>query len=67
MQLSISPKTISPGQTPGARLDVGKNPPHGIIIVYENPPLGTKQGVKAPPQDMKLENLTNVSVNSDTI
>ena len=49
MQLSISSKTIPPpGQTPGTRLEGGKNPPPGTIIVYKNPPPGTKRGVKNP-------------------
>ena len=48
MQASVSSKTIPSEQTPGTRLEGGKNLPSGTIVVYETPLLGTKQGVKSP-------------------
>ena len=68
MQVSISSKTMPPGQTLRKRLEGSKTPPPETITVYKNPPLGTEQGVKNPhPRDLKLENFTNISINSDTI
>ena len=57
------------GQSPSTQLEGSKNSPPGTIIVYKNPPLGTKQGIKkSHPWDIKSENFTNVSsINSDTI
>ena len=53
---------------PGHNLKGAKTLPPGTIIVYKNPPVGTEQGVKSPtPWDIKLENFTNISMNSDTI
>ena len=57
MQVSISSITIPPGQTPGTRLEGSKNPP----------PRDNHSVQKPSPRDKKLENFTNVSINSDTI
>ena len=54
MQLSVSSKTIPSGETPRVRLDGAKNPPPETIIVYKNPRLETKQGVKAPSRENKV-------------
>ena len=70
MQLPVSSKTIPLGTNPGTRLEGGKNPPPRTIIMYKNPSLGTNTGSQKPhPRDIKLENFTNVSTNSqsDTI
>ena len=56
-----------PGTTLGTRLEGGKNPPPGTIIVYNTLPSGQNRESKAHPRDIKLENFTNVSKNSDTI
>ena len=57
-----------PSLPPTTRREGSKNPSPGTIIVYKNPPLGTEKGVRNPtPQDIKLENFTNISMNSDTI
>ena len=40
MQVSILSKTTTPH---GTQLEGSKNPSPGTIIVYENPPLRTKQ------------------------
>ena len=52
---------------PGTRLEESKNSPPGTIIVYKNPSLETTESQKPNPQDIKLENFTNISINSDTI
>ena len=69
MQASISSKTIlPPGQTDGIQLEGGKNPPPGKIIVYKNSSPQDKTGGQKPhPRDIKLENLTNISIKSHTI
>ena len=53
---------------PSPPRDTAKYPPPGTITVHKNPPIGTKQGVKSRHSwDIKLENFTNVPINSDTI
>ena len=49
------------GQTPGRRLEGGKNPPLGQSLCTKAPPPRTKYGIQRPhPQDIKIKN-------SDTI
>ena len=69
MQVLISSKTTPlPPQILGRRLERGKNPPPGTVIVYKTPPPRDKTGSQKPhPRDIKLENFTNISMNSDTI
>ena len=47
MQVSVSSKTFPPLPQDTTCREQKPLPP-GTIIVYENPPLGTKQGVKSP-------------------
>ena len=62
MQVSISYKTIPPGQTPRTRLERDKTPsPRDNHYVQK--PLGTKQEIKSPhPWDIKPKNFTNVCI-----
>ena len=63
MQVSISSKTILPGHD----LKGAKPSPRDNHCV-QNPSPRDKTGSQKPePRDIKLENFTNVSINSDTI
>ena len=63
MQVSISSKTIPPGHDlTGAKTLSRDN--HSV----QKPSPQDKTGSQKPhPRDIKLENFTNVSINSDTI
>ena len=63
MQVSISSITIPPGHD----LKGAKTLPPGIITVYKTLPSGQNRESKPHPRDIKLENFTNISMNSDTI
>ena len=53
---------------PGTRLEGSKNPPPGDNHSVQKPSPRDRTGSqKCHPQDMKSENFTNISVNSDTI
>ena len=52
---------------PRARLEGGKNPSPGTIIVHKNPHLGTKQGVKSPTLETKYLKCISIIIYSDTI
>ena len=68
MQVSISSITIPPGQTPGTRLEGSKNPPPLDNHCVQRPSPRDRKGSQKPhPWDIKLENFTNISMNSDTI
>ena len=67
MQVSISSKTIPAGQTPLTRLEGSKNPTWDNHCV-QKPSLRHKTRSQKPhPWDIKLENFTNISMNSDAI
>ena len=52
MQLSISSKTIpSPGQTPGTRLEWGKNPPLGQSLCTKRLPRDKTGSQRPHPRD----------------
>ena len=56
MQVSISSKTFLPGQTPGTRLEVSKNPPPRDNHCVQKPSPRDKTGSQKPhPRDIKLE------------
>ena len=53
---------------PGTRLEGSKNPPPpGQSLCTKTSPRDKKGNQKPHPRDIKLENSTNVSINSDTI
>ena len=67
MQVSISSKTIPPGFPTGHDLK-GAKPSHRDNHCVQKPSPRDKTGSqKLHPWDIKLENFTNVSINSDTI
>ena len=63
MQVSISSKTI----LPGTRLEGSKTLPRDNPYVQKPSPWDRTGSQKPHPRDTKLENFTNVSINSDTI
>ena len=63
MQVSISSKTILPGHD-----TKGQNPSPRDNHFAQKPSPQDKTGSQKPdPRDIKSENFTNVSINSDTI
>ena len=59
----LHPKPSPWDKFPGHDLKGTKTLPLGTIILYKNPPLGTKQGVKSShPWDIKPKNFTNVCI-----
>ena len=68
MQVSISSKTISLEQTPtGHDLKGPKTFPSDNHCEQRSSPRDKPGSQKPHPRDIKLENLTNVSINFDTI
>ena len=68
MQVSISSKIIAPGQTPGTRLEGSKKHSPRDNHCIPKPSPQDKTGSQNPhPWDIKSENFTDVSINSDTI
>ena len=67
MQVSVSSKTIPPGQTPWTRLEGIKTLPRDNHCVQKPFPWDKTGNQKPHPRDIKLENFTNVSINSDTV
>ena len=62
------PKPSLPRQIPGTRLEGSKNPPPRDNHCVQKPSPRDKTGSQKPhPWDIKLENFTNVSINSHTI
>ena len=67
MQVSISSITIPPGQTPGHDLKGAKPLPRDNHCVQKPSPRARTGTQKPHSRDIKLENFSNISMNSDTI
>ena len=67
MQVSISSITIPRDKPPGYDLNGAKTFPRDNYCVQRPSPRDRKGSQKPHPWDIKLENFTNISMNSDTI
>ena len=67
MQVSVSSRTIPPGQTPEHDLKGTKPSPRDNHCVQKPSPRDKTGSQKPHPWDIKLETFTNVSINSDTV
>ena len=69
MQVSISSKTIPPcrDKSPGHDSKEAKTLPRDNHSVQKPSPRDRTGSQKPYPRDIKLENFTNISINSDTV